>query len=238
MKAIILAAGRGSRLCKLTENKPKCMVLAKGKTLLKWQIDALTKAGINEIAVIKGYLAEKISYSGIISFENTEWATTNMVASLLKADIMLKQNECIISYADIIYPESTINILLSNKEDDIVITYNTQWLEIWEKRFDNPLEDAETFKIDKNGYLVEIGKKTDKISDIEGQYMGLLRFTPKGYSDILKVINQKPEIISKLDMTSMLQMLILSGVKIKALPVEGNWFEIDNEKDLQLFSEV
>ena len=46
MKAIILAAGRGSRLLSLTEDRPKCLVEAGGKPLLAWQIEALRGAGI------------------------------------------------------------------------------------------------------------------------------------------------------------------------------------------------
>jgi hypothetical protein len=50
MRAIILAAGRGSRMKNLTDERPKCLVELRGKTLLEWQLGALRHAGINEIA--------------------------------------------------------------------------------------------------------------------------------------------------------------------------------------------
>ena len=55
MKGIILAAGRGSRLNKLTSNKPKCLNLVAGKPMLEWQIAALKAGGLEEIIIVTGY---------------------------------------------------------------------------------------------------------------------------------------------------------------------------------------
>lgn len=56
MNAIILAAGFGSRLMPLTKDQPKCMVEYKNKKIIDYEIEALKSAGINEIAVVGGYL--------------------------------------------------------------------------------------------------------------------------------------------------------------------------------------
>ena len=66
MRVIIIAAGKGSRLNPLTDDKPKCMLELNGKSLLQYQIDALRGAGIDRIAVIRGYKKEKINYSDLI----------------------------------------------------------------------------------------------------------------------------------------------------------------------------
>ena len=58
MKALILAAGLGTRLMPLTKNQPKCMVEYQGKKIIDYEIEALWEAGIHEIAVVGGYLAE------------------------------------------------------------------------------------------------------------------------------------------------------------------------------------
>lgn len=235
MKAIILAAGRGSRLCNLTQDKPKCMVELKNKPLLHWQIEALNGAGINDIYIVSGYLKDKIVANNIKLLENTRWYETNMVMSLLIAKVLLFEDTCIISYADIVYPTETIQILAQHKDDDLVITYNTQWFDLWKERFENPLSDAESFKIDNNGYLLEIGKKTNSLDDIQGQYMGLLKFTPKGSQIIIDYVNSLPkEKQDRLDMTSLLNQLIENNIKIKAIPIQGKWYEIDNENDLIL----
>ena len=58
MKAIILAAGMGSRLKPLTDSMPKCMLEIAGKPLLHHQISTLRRAGVRNIIVVGGYLAE------------------------------------------------------------------------------------------------------------------------------------------------------------------------------------
>ena len=50
---IILAAGRGSRMSNLTEERPKCMVELAGKPLLHWQLSALRRAGISSILAVR-----------------------------------------------------------------------------------------------------------------------------------------------------------------------------------------
>ena len=58
MKAIILAAGRGSRMKNLTDEKPKCLAKLRGKPLLEWQLTSLREAGIEDIAIVTGYKRE------------------------------------------------------------------------------------------------------------------------------------------------------------------------------------
>ena len=58
MKALILAAGLGSRLMPLTQENPKCMVEYRGKKLIDYEVGALRGAGMSEIAVVGGYLFE------------------------------------------------------------------------------------------------------------------------------------------------------------------------------------
>jgi bifunctional UDP-N-acetylglucosamine pyrophosphorylase/glucosamine-1-phosphate N-acetyltransferase len=67
MQAVILAAGRGTRMGPLTENTPKPMVLILGKPLLEWKLNALPKS-ITEVIVTIGYLGEQIK-----EYFGTEW---------------------------------------------------------------------------------------------------------------------------------------------------------------------
>ena len=66
MKAIILAAGRGSRMKNMTDERPKCLVELGGKPLLEYQLTALRQAGINEIAVVTGYRRELLVGYGLV----------------------------------------------------------------------------------------------------------------------------------------------------------------------------
>lgn len=82
MKAIILAAGQGTRLRPLTDHKPKCLVELAGKPMLEHQLTTLRGAGINEIHIVAGYCAEQLDRSDITRHLNLDYASTNMVTTL------------------------------------------------------------------------------------------------------------------------------------------------------------
>lgn len=54
-KAIILSAGKGSRLLPLTEDRPKCLIELSGRSLLEWQLDALASKGVTEVVIVTGF---------------------------------------------------------------------------------------------------------------------------------------------------------------------------------------
>jgi choline kinase len=236
MRAVILAAGRGSRMKNLTDDRPKCLVELKGKALLDWQLESLRASGIREIAVITGYKSELLANRGLIEFHNARWAETNMVSSLACADDWLMAGPCIVSYSDIFYDPNAVE-LLKLCEASLAITYDPNWLKLWTERFGNALLDAETFRLAPDHSLIEIGNKPISTHEIDGQYMGLLRFTPTGWSEIKRVRSGlSSEDCDKMHMTGTLQKVINSGkVQITAIPYYGKWGEIDSEKDLSLY---
>lgn len=233
MRAVILAAGRGSRLKHMTDDKPKCLVTVENKPLLFWQIDALRNSGIQNIAVVRGYKKEKIDFPGLSYFDNDHWEQTNMVSSLLCASSWLKESDCIISYSDIVYPSEVVKMLMAS-QGDIVITYDPNWLKLWKSRFDDPLSDAETFEINDRNELIEIGNRARSVEEIKGQYMGLLKVTPTGWNIIDQYLKDLPLMeVNKLDMTSLLQRLIKRNMTIHAVSIHNSWwFEIDHVRDL------
>ena len=240
MKALILAAGRGSRMNSQTANRPKCLINVQGKSLLDWQIEAIQAAGINEIAIVTGYHHELISPPGLQMFHNPQWQETNMVASLACGHEWLETEICIVSYSDIFYSADVVRLLLSSIDSHLAITYHTDWLNIWTKRFGNPLIDAESFRVNPDGLVVEIGGKPKSTSEIHGQYMGLLLIAPKGWHEIENVRRGLvAEDRNKISMTEILQKVIERGIiEISALPFGGFWGEIDSEKDLEIYNET
>ena len=236
MKGIILAAGRGIRMGDMTISKPKCLISYKNKTLLEHQLDSFKKSNINDIAIVKGYKKEMLSRFKLKEFENLKWDETNMVSSLLCADEYLKKNPCIVSYSDIVYSEEAIKIL-KGCQHDVAITYDPNWLQLWSKRFKNPLVDAETFKIDQGNMLVtEIGKIANDISEIQGQYMGLIYINPRGW-DKLKSVISSVEISKRnsLSMTELFQIGINKNLlSLYGYPYKGYWAEFDSISDLKL----
>jgi choline kinase len=239
MRAILLAAGRGSRMKELTQDRPKCLVELRGKALLDWQLDAMRASGIEGIAIVTGYKRELLYARGLVEFHNPRWAETNMVASLACAEEWLRQEPCIVSYTDIFYKPTAIKSLITCPAD-LAITYDPNWLGLWKRRFDDPLVDAETFRLAPDGTLVEIGNKPVSINDVQGQYMGLLRFTPRGWQEIQRICTELTrERCNKMDMTSVLQKVIEGErLTVAAVPYYDTWGEVDNLKDLLLFEQM
>ena len=234
MNAIILAAGRGSRLTNLTDTIPKCLVRINKKSLLSRQLEIYNSLPeISNISIVRGYLKEKINDKRINKyFENKEWKRTNMVSSLYTCKEILKEKDSIISYGDIFFGYKIINKLI-NDHNDIVISYDSDFLKLWSKRFKNPLDDLETFKIDENQYLIDIGDKTDNIQKIEGQYMGLLKITRNGWNKIDNLLCKIN--FNNIDMTQLLKILLNENLKIKTVQNKEIWGEVDTPHDITIY---
>ena len=238
MRAVILAAGRGSRMGSLGD-RPKCLVELKGKPLIERQIAALRRGGVDEIGIVRGYRAEMIEFNDLRCFANERWAETNMVTSLAAAADWLRAGTVIVSYGDIFYRSGLVRSL-AGTSGPVVISYDRSWRRLWTRRFADPLADAETFRIDAVDHLVEIGGKTTKIEDIKGQYMGLLKFTPPGWSAVEALIGTlDASVRDRLDMTALLRRLLAAN----ALPIgtcgtDGQWGEIDNPEDVALYEKM
>lgn len=233
MKAIILAAGRGSRMKNLTDEHPKCLVELRGKPLLDWQLEALRAASITEIAIVTGYKRELLADRRLVEFHNTRWAKTNMVSSLACAEDWLKAEPCIVSYSDIFYSPMAVHSLI-DCHAPLAITYDPNWLNLWTRRFGDPLLDAETFCLKADHTLIEIGNKPKFVDEVQGQYMGLLRFTPEGWAEVVRIRSElTAEQCDKMHMTGTLQKVIDAGkIAINAVPYTDHWGEVDSAQDL------
>lgn len=209
------------------------MVSVLGKPLIEWQLASLSRAGISDIGLVRGYRGELFEYD-ITYFENTRWDATNMVMSLYEARKWLRQDDCLICYSDIIYSEDAVRKLIS-LDQELGITYDPSWQGYWEERFENPLDDAETFQISQDGYLTEIGNRARSVNEIKGQYMGMLKFRPSGWKRVESLLEEMSgRDRDKLDMTSLLQKLIQSGEKIYTAPISDLWCEVDSATDLKV----
>lgn len=251
MIALILAAGRGSRLRELTSNKPKCLVSLAGKPLLRWQYDALRAAGAQRLLIVRGYLAERLvpEAAGLPSgaFETTAnplWEHSNMLSSLLCAGPWLEEafaageREAVISYADIVYPAAHVRALCDQGgATPISITFDAQWENLWRVRFADPLSDAESFA-SRDGFLCDIGRKPQSLDEIQGQYMGLLRVTAQGWQEIIAACRALGDDVARTDMTGFLRLLMARHVPIAAVPMQGRWCEVDSQDDLRAYTEM
>jgi choline kinase len=249
LKAIILAAGEGKRLRPLTNNTPKCLVNLFGKSLLQWQIETFRSCQIDDISVVTGYRSKLVDLPGLKFFQNKKFETTNMVESLFCASQELNE-QTIVSYGDIIFEKKVLDKLIQSKADFSVIV-DKNWKRYWEIRFDNPLNDVESLKIDTDDNITSIGQKTQKINEIEGQYIGLMKFQNAGLEKIKKFYektksqstnNSNPlnPLVSfqQSFMTDFLQGLINDGCKLKAVEIENGWLELDTINDYNKYTEL
>lgn len=239
MRAIILAAGRGSRMGHLGGDRPKCLIELEGKPLIERQIAALRRGGVDEIGVVRGYRAEMIDFPSLSYFVNDRWAETNIVMSLATAAPWLCSGPVIVSYADIFYRSELVHGLAA-APGQLVISYDRDWRRLWTRRFADPLVDAETFRINSAGQLLEIGGKTTQIEEIVGQYMGLLKFTPPAWSAVEAIlIALDVPTRNRLDMTGLLRRLLTGKhFPIDTFGTEGQWGEIDNPEDVALYQNM
>jgi len=221
----------------LTNTAPKCLLKVKGKTLLDWQLEAIKGAGIKEVAIVTGYKKESLSQYSLIEFNNPNWGNSQMVYSLFCAREWFSGDSCVISYSDIFYNKSAIK-LLKNNNDDISITYDPNWRILWGNRFSDPLSDAESFRLNHDHTVSEIGNKVNSINNIEGQYMGLIKISEKGWSHFKELFDSQDAIQQKsLDMTALFKLVLKANKhKIHAYPYNQIWGEVDNKNDLNFYN--
>lgn len=243
-RAVILAAGRGTRLGASAAGKPKCLAELAGKTLLDRQLAALQTCGVREIALVGGFEADQLISRGHRVILNPRFAQTNMVASLFCAEDFFSGHELIVAYGDIVYEPRVLQALLA-AEGPAAVVVDRGWKEYWQARFVDPLADAETLKMGPDGRLLELGKKPKSYDEIEAQYIGLFKIradhTAK-FGHVFRGLDRQATYDGKsfdlMYMTSFLQHLIDTGWPVQAVPIEHGWLELDTEEDLALYDRL
>lgn len=241
MKAIIIAAGYGSRLGKETQAKPKGLLDINGKTILDRQISLFRKNGINEIVIITGpyknFGVENVSY---IHDENYE--KHDVLGSLMAAKDEIQGN-VLTSYSDILFDESILKQILGFS-GDIGIPVDLDWEKSYDGRTEHPKSEADNVLI-KNGKIIKIQKEISKENpnDIIGEFLGPVIFSKNGAKKFvenflrLKKTHQGPfhraPSLKKAYLTDMLQELIDLRYEITPIIINGRWCEIDTPQDLE-----
>lgn len=243
MKAIILAAGQGTRLKKYTENLPKGMLSFMGKTIIERQIEMYRKCGIEDIIVVRGFAADKIQYEGIKYYTNEDYENTNMVESLMAARDEF-DDDIILSYSDILFEKQMLQSMMASTAD-FAVAVDNDWKKYWQERYGRVDFDTESLSIDKDENIVELGLENPKLEDIDARYVGLLKFSAEGLRYIEKIMEdaylsyedkpwqQSGKTIRKAYMTDLLNAVIESGKKVKAERFHNGWIEFDTNEDYE-----
>lgn len=238
MRIIILAAGLGSRLRPLTNNKPKCLIEIEGEVLLEQQLETIKKCGLKDIIIVGGFEADQLTRFNVPIVLNSNFSSSNMVESLFCAEKYIEQ-ETIVSYGDILYAPQTLASLIQ-ATSDITVVVDNNWREYWSTRMDNWIDDVESLRIGEDGFLKEIGNKPESLDDIQGQYIGLMKFRANGVKQLRESysiakshgqLNGRP--LRAAFMTDILQDLIERGQKLTPLNLDLPWVEIDTVQDVE-----
>ncbi len=236
MKAVILAAGSGMRLRPYTDNRPKCMINVCGVPMLNTHVRVMKACGIQDIIVVGGYFAEKLELYGCQMAVNSKYAETNMVWTL-KCVAKDMGDDVVVAYGDILYPPHVLAAVLESRAP-VSVAVDSGWHGYWQERFTDVLADAETLRLD-GCRITEIGRKPRSLAEIEGQYIGLMRFAGDG-AQLLRdtlcglaggdPVGGQPA--HNAYMTDLLQSFIDDGHACVAVPFKGSWCEVDSPRDL------
>lgn len=227
MKALILAAGLGTRLRPITDTKPKSMVEVNGKAILFKQIDNLMDNGIDDITVIAGYKAEIMLnaigkyYKNVKTIINDVYDKTNNMYSAYMALDYMYDNEFLLMNADVFYDSAILKELLKNEYKNSIVV-------------EEGIYNAESMKVTCIGdKIMEISKAISE-EDAYGVSIDVYKFTREGskafYDKVKEFIEEKNELNQ---WTEVALNEILKLVEFKPCPLKGRWMEIDNHDDLK-----
>lgn len=168
MLAVILAAGRGSRLAEITKEKPKCLVELDGKSIIERQIEAIRFNGIDEIYVVAGYKAEMVkrAVDGMAKIIlNEEYASTDNIYSLYLAKRWSYGKEFVLMNGDVVFDEIVLKSIIKNGN-----------LIALSKKYDR---EALKVKIN-NGRVIKILPKSTPENECDASISGIFKFSPHG----------------------------------------------------------
>lgn len=183
MKALILAAGRGTRISRYLEGNPKCTVSIGETTLIRYTVELLLRNGISEIAVAVGYrkqaIVEALSGLPVLFFENPFFDVTNSIASAWFAQSFIADDDLIIMNGDVYLDEALLPRLLCVQPERTPLLFADS----------TRREEADYKLFYQDGILLKYGKDLSG-KDISGEYIGIARLSRAYLPRFLTRLNQ------------------------------------------------
>jgi choline kinase len=228
-RALIIAAGQGSRLHSITNGNPKPLTHLLGLSLIERVMLGAKEAGVHDFVMVIGYLGDKIraklgdgsKYGAKITYiENDEWQKGNGI-SVLKAKELLSRNnneKFFLLMSDHIFESKVLQDLkkMNLEEDKCALVVD----KAPEKHID--LDEATKVKIE-NGHIVKIGKN---LKDYNGVDCGVFLLTPSIFEALEESRKNGDETLS-----GGIRILGKNG-KVKTLDIKDHfWIDVDTEND-------
>jgi len=184
MRAIILAAGKGSRLNGTAGENPKCLVEAGGRTLVERQIDALRQAGIDDIGIVIGCQADRVRRAcghRVTYVENARYAQTNSLYSLWLARPLLGDGFVVLNCDVLFHPQLLTDLLGARHDNALLVDYRQPG--------QPPFGDEEMKVHVRRGRVVEMSKQMDP-ERADAENLGIVRFGARGAATLVAIMNR------------------------------------------------
>jgi choline kinase len=243
MRAVIIGAGRGSRLGPNTANVPKTLVPVLGRPMLDHVLEALAAGGFarKDIVFICGYAEDVVRarYPEFTYVQNTGWESNNVLLSLMTARDYLKDG-FVSTYADIVYEGAVVEKLLASGHA-LTLGCDVSWRRRYVGRTQHPESDAEK--------LVAEGSQVTRVSRqipselATGEFIGVMRATAQGAGRLLGAFDRargtysgrvfrEGRTFEKAYLIDLLQEMLEGGEVMHRVDTHGGYMELDTEQDL------
>jgi choline kinase len=226
LRAIILAAGKGSRLEPVSGESVKCLVELGGMTLIERQFSYLRACGITEIAVVVGFQAERIQRicgPDVEYVKNPIFAETNSLYSLWLARHLFGNGFVVMNSDVFFHPQLLRDLLSAKNEDAIMVSWRNQ----------TKYGDEEMKVKVRGGQLLDISK-TMEPDEADGENVGIVKFGATGTGVVAKELEK---LIADGAKKSWAPRVFLEFSKTRPLHVVSTrgfpWIEIDFPDDLR-----
>lgn len=240
MRAIIIGAGRGSRLMPTTADTPKCFAEVKGRRILDWTLEAFRSNGVEDVCFIGGYRIETVQrdYPELTFRHNADWENNNILLSLMHAEDLMDR-PFICCYSDILFSPKVVRNLAESSQD-ISLVVDTAWLDRYAERTEHPSDDAEKVTVE-NGRVTRIHREIPE-AEAHGEYIGVAKFSESGaallkrhYHEARSLFAGKPfreaKVFEKAYLIHLFQEMIEQGIHMGHVDTPGEYIEIDTQQD-------
>lgn len=230
MKAIILAAGLGSRLRPITDSIPKCMVPINGQPIINKQITNLIENGLKEsdIYVVGGYkgdiLREYIHnlFPEITVITNSRYGETNNMYSLYLALKKIGESELLLMNADVFFDSDIISGLLRCGSENAIAVDKGQYI-----------EESMKVCVNERNEITHISKQISE-QDHYAVSIDVYKISKSASRSLFDVIRDFIEVRKDEDSwTEVALDQVFKGGTFSPYVIKGRWFEIDNHEDLK-----
>lgn len=240
MQAIIIGAGRGSRLMPTTADTPKCFAEVGGRRILDWTLRAFHAGGIKQIAFIGGYRIEAVqeAYPQFTFRHNADWQHNNIMESLFCAEDLMDE-PFICCYSDILFTPDVVRRTLGS-DADISLVVDTDWLARYEHRSEHPSDDAEKVTVE-DGRVTRVHREIPE-EKAHGEYIGVAMFSAAGARTLREHYHaarrdfagrpfREAKRFEKAYLIQLLQHMIEAGQPMAHVDTPGGYIEIDTQQD-------